>query len=61
MRHPTPTPSNYAFLSSFFGEVASVFADHYVHLGGDEVPFDCWERCALPAEATLGFLTLTQP
>ncbi|KAG7200294.1 hypothetical protein KM043_017759 [Ampulex compressa] len=39
--NPT-NPALYEFLRNLFLDIVHDFTDRYVHLGGDEVPFDCW-------------------
>lgn len=36
----------FAFLEGVLDEVVELFADRYVHVGGDEVPQDNWRDCA---------------
>nr|AYV99610.1 venom polypeptide [Dolopus genitalis] len=35
--------TSYDFLKVLFKEVLDVFPDRYLHVGGDEVGFECWE------------------
>lgn len=34
--------STFAFLKKLFTEVMDVFPEKVLHLGGDEVPLECW-------------------
>jgi hexosaminidase len=36
--------STYTFLTNLYKEVVDVFPDSYIHMGGDNVDFSCWEN-----------------
>ncbi len=39
------TEETFTFLEGVLAEVTELFPSHYVHIGGDEVPKSCWEKC----------------
>ena len=45
--------ATYTFLAEFLAEMATVFDDELVYLGGDEVGFD--PRCSWPGSRVCGF------
>jgi hexosaminidase len=45
--------STYEALWALLREAAAAFPDTYVHLGGDEVPFDCWQVGGMHAHSAM--------
>lgn len=41
-----PTDKTFAFLEDVLTEVMELFPSKYIHIGGDEVPKDAWEKSA---------------
>ena len=37
----------YTVMQRLFTEVMELFPDMSIHLGGDEVPYECWSVCSL--------------
>ena len=37
--------SNYALIEDIVKELVEIFPSEYIHIGGDEVQFNCWEPC----------------
>jgi N-acetyl-beta-hexosaminidase len=48
----------YAFVAKFFREVAKVFPDKFLHIGGDEVDFNCWYELIFLMGALLCYILL---
>jgi hexosaminidase len=53
---------SYQLLQGFLAEMAGLFNDEYIHLGGDEVVFGCWFNDPKIAQwaASKGFSTGAQ-
>ena len=37
--------SNYALIEDIIKELVEIFPSEYIHIGGDEVQFNCWKPC----------------
>lgn len=43
----SPTQKTFSFLEDILDEVMTLFPGQYIHIGGDEVPKDCWKQSAV--------------